>query len=374
MNRCLPIMVSVLNVLLVIFPATGVILWGVLAFRAIAFRYPLDYGEAHMLDQAMRLLDGENIYRHDRLSPPYSITNYPPVMVGVMVPLEFTFGPTFWWGRALCVLCTLATALLLGLLTFRFTNDRVSSFFTGAYFCGTPGVAFWSPLVRVDMLALTFSVAGIFTLSRQQLKKWQFVCGIVLLVSAAFTKQSYLLAAPLACFCWLWCNDRKRAWRLVGALGIIGIGAALALDVATDGGFLFHVVRANVHEFTLPRLVNFWGGFIETTGIGLSVGLVFLSFPSSFRAWPLLGPFLVGAALASLTVGKAGSSINYFLELNAALALASGQALAWGRAQGSMLIKAGIVGCIALQSGLNLENMNEWCGPITRNDLIVART
>ena len=51
-----------------------------LAFQATAlgYRYELDYGEAPLVDQAVRLAAGETIYQPDLTVPPYTISNYPP--------------------------------------------------------------------------------------------------------------------------------------------------------------------------------------------------------------------------------------------------------------------------------------------------------
>src|SRR5579862_2959962 len=43
--------------------------------------YTLNYGEGPLLDQAVRLAHGENIYQPDLSQPPYTITNYPPLYV-----------------------------------------------------------------------------------------------------------------------------------------------------------------------------------------------------------------------------------------------------------------------------------------------------
>ena len=77
----------------------------------ITFPYPLDYGEGPLLDQAMRLVRFENIYRHDLTVPPYTLANYPPLFPLAQAPFVWAFGPAFWYGRALSVLSILAAAL-----------------------------------------------------------------------------------------------------------------------------------------------------------------------------------------------------------------------------------------------------------------------
>jgi hypothetical protein len=46
-------------------------------------------------------------------------------------------------------------------------------------------------------------------------------------------------------------------------------------------------------------------------------------------SWRLVAPYLIGAALSGLTIGKVGSNVNYLLEPGAAVALAIGALVAW---------------------------------------------
>jgi len=55
--------------------------------RVIAFPYPMDYGEGPLLAQTRALGHRENIYRADLTSPPYTISNYPPLYPLVLSPV-----------------------------------------------------------------------------------------------------------------------------------------------------------------------------------------------------------------------------------------------------------------------------------------------
>ncbi|MFN8560357.1 MAG: hypothetical protein U0703_01685 [Anaerolineae bacterium] len=65
--------------------ARGLILYAQHAPLALDDPYTLNYGEGPLLDQAVRLARGEWHYRAD-LTPPYTITNYPPLYVLAQVP------------------------------------------------------------------------------------------------------------------------------------------------------------------------------------------------------------------------------------------------------------------------------------------------
>src|SRR5688572_18487269 len=98
-----------------------------LARAALAFPFPLDYGEGPMLDQSLRLADFENIYRNSFASPPYTVSNYPPLFQLIQVPLAWIVGPAFWYGRLISILSALSTAGLIGLILHALTGDRIAA-------------------------------------------------------------------------------------------------------------------------------------------------------------------------------------------------------------------------------------------------------
>src|SRR6476660_6612673 len=85
-----------------------------LAGAALAFPFPLDYGEGPMLDQTLRLAHFETIYRNSFASPPYTVSNYPPLFQLIQVPLAWTIGPAFWYGRLISILSAVSAAGLIG--------------------------------------------------------------------------------------------------------------------------------------------------------------------------------------------------------------------------------------------------------------------
>jgi hypothetical protein len=87
--------------------------------RVVAFPYPADYGEGPLLAQTLRLGHLESIYRSDLTSPPYTVSNYPPLYPLVLSPLARLWGPAFWYGRLLSWLSVGAAAMLIGLILTR---------------------------------------------------------------------------------------------------------------------------------------------------------------------------------------------------------------------------------------------------------------
>jgi 4-amino-4-deoxy-L-arabinose transferase-like glycosyltransferase len=320
---------------------------------AISHRYPLDYGEAPLVDQAMRLAAGQSIYRTEIATPPYTISNYPPLYIASLVPFLKLFGPSFFAGRALSALCAWAAGLFLALIIFTQTRDRLAAILTGLFFVAFPYVTQWSSLLRVDLLALACSLGGLYLLARWPLTRGRLIVAATLLVASIYTRQSYALAAPLAAFVWLWTHDRRWALGLAALVGGLTLLLFLPLNALTQGGFYFNIVTANVNEFGMERLEWNLRRLWRTAPILLYIGAASLALIRRWNpAWPLIAPYLIGASLSALTVGKIGSNVNYFLELCAALSLAAGAVVAWSRKKsGIRLLRILLLGLLVFQTG-----------------------
>jgi hypothetical protein len=362
-----------------IFAALAIIICIGYQLAAIKYPYSMDYGEAPLVDEAMRLAAGENIYRADISTPPYTISNYPPLYIALLALSVKLFGPasTFVVGRIISALCAWIASLCLGLIVYNATRDRLAAYCAGFTFIAFPFVMFWSPLLRIDMLALALSLAGLCLLTWRPDSPRSFVAAALLLVAAIYTRQSYALAAPLAGFVWLLTRDWKQALRLAGLVGGLSLILFLILNVWTRGGFYFNIVTANVNEFKMDNLIYHWNQFRDTALILLLIGgaSFFLALVSMGRKlleerstsdansdiytiirhsvsrglnplWALTAPYLIGAALSAATIGKIGSNVNYLLELCAALSLAAGAVIAWSGVQTAIHSLRPVVLCL----------------------------
>jgi hypothetical protein len=328
---------------------------------SVAYPYSLDYGEAPLIDQAARLSAGENIYRPDISTPPYTIANYPPLYVISLIPFLNWFGSPFHMARVISVIATLLSATFIGLMIHSLSNNRYAALVASMLFLASPYVVQWSGRARIDSLALAFATGALFIFVRWPKARWAWLTGGLLLVAAVYTRQSYALAAPFAAFVWLWTKDKFRAIQLALLVGGLGIVLFLLINFFTDGGFFYNIVTANVNEFGWDRLKDNLTRLWEDGQIILVLSALFLLIGwrrqtewRTQKSWSILAPFLVGAFLSGLTIGKIGSNINYFLELAAALALIGGVLIAWS--QEYPWRNTAVVLLIAIQFGLLLES------------------
>jgi len=298
----------------------------------IAFPYSVDYGEGPILDQVMRLSRGESIYPRDISQPPYIIGNYPPLYHLVQLPFAWIFGPAFWYGRVINLLCIIAAAYFIGSSLFSITKNWAAAILGGVLLPTIPYILHWSGFVRIDSLALALSWAALFVIIRNPQSRNALILTAVLLTLAIFTRQSYGLAAPFAAFIWLlYHKPRRKAFELALWTGGFSLGAFLGLNLVTRGGFYFNIVTANVNPF-LWRTVNenaekIWNhmGFLVITGAAYLVLAVWFKQ----KAWWVVAPYLLASTATAITIGKDGSNVNYLYEFSAALALVAGALMAW---------------------------------------------
>lgn len=302
---------------------------------ALPHPYSLDYGEAPLIDHAMRLTMGENIYRADLSQPPYTITNYPPLYMALLAVSVKLFGPAeaFLAGRIISALCCWIAALCIYLILFKQINDRLAAAAGATVFFAFPFVVFWSPLLRIDMLALALSLGGLTTLIWKPGSRLHFIVAGLLLVAAIYTRQSYALAAPFAAFVWLAARDWKQAFRFAALVGGVAFILFIVFHSLTDGGFFYNIVTANANEFRTRQLMDNAKRFVEVAFMPLLFGgLSLFLIPRWNPLWTLAAPYLIGSLISAATIGKVGSNMNYLLEFCAALGLAAGIVVAASRA------------------------------------------
>jgi len=310
----------------------GAIVFAVDGARVIAFPYPMDYGEGPLLAQTRALGNLGNIYRADLTSPPYTISNYPPLYPLLLSPVARLAGPAFWYGRLLSWLSILAAAMLIALIVHALTRDRLAAVIGGLWLLAFPPASYWAGLYRVDALALALSLGGLYLCVRRPGARWTVPLAALLLTAAIFTRQSYGLAAPLAAAGWLLGVGRGRpALALLGLVAALGAALFAGLEWLTRGGFSFNIVTANLNEYQPGSLAVHLADVWALMPIGLTAAGLFLLLAGVLRvpSWRLVAPYLVGAALSGLTIGKVGSNVNYLLELGAAVALSVGALMAW---------------------------------------------
>jgi hypothetical protein len=295
-----------------------------LFYGAVCLFYPydLDNEEGFILNQIHQLRHGHTIYPELK-APPYTVGNYPPVYQVVNLPFSLVFGTHHWYGRLISILATLVLGYLIGRIVYRITEDIFTALVAGIFPFAVHYIYSWAVLNRVDMLALAFTLAGIYKVFKEPKK---IVVPVILFLLAFYTKQT-MIAAPVIAFFYIFLNDPKKAGLFAVSLGLSGLMVFLTLYGLTHGEFFYHLVLYNMNPFRwssvwnyLTNMVHFYWPFFLIVLIGF--------FVHWGRDWKLLfGGWFLLSALVAISAGKDGSAVNYLIEMFIAGSILAGVSL-----------------------------------------------
>lgn len=325
---------------------------GCYLFTAVlALRYPfgIDYGEGIVWHQMHMIMAGKgygSIVGFPAIAFPYPPFYY----VATSVLASGTGWDELASGRLLSIVSAILAAAFIGAIASRLIRPEVDpairrtcAVLAALMALATRPVLEWSILMRVDMLFVALSFAGVYCGLLALTRPKMIHVAALLFVAAIFTKQ-IAIAAPAAVFGVMLVVRPRTAFAGMLTGGIASL-AALGLTLwFTDGEFLRNILFYTINRFRPIQVLDIleavgnhfgtlalalWGIRIRLRQLprwpGAKQG--FSAWAEALRASPvqagfvmLLG-YLVLATLLLITVLKAGSDINYFLEWCCLLAL-----------------------------------------------------
>ena len=299
-------------------------------FTYLWFPYPLDDGEGFCLNQAVRVASGQALYP-PLGSPPYIITNYPPVFPWLLSiftdPNNIRFAP----GRMISIIATLVIALTAGGSVRAVTKNTAVGWITGFLILASPVFYFWGALLRVDILATALGMVAFYI--AVSAKGPRTYWAIPFLLAAFYTRQSsveVLIAIVVALFIngenerRILSENRRQALLLGGLWVILVLAALAALQISSHGEFWNHTVVYTRTRFFPMRAVGNIIFIVQTHAILVLLSLFALA--GSLRQTPrrIFGLFFLASILTSLLSGKVGSDMNYFLNFLVAASMLTG--------------------------------------------------
>jgi hypothetical protein len=254
----------------------------------------------------------------------------------------------------------------------------------GAAYAALPLVQGMGALLRVDLVGLALSVAGVYVFCRgaasglatedtedkneedflrvsssvSSVANLSLLTSAVLFVAAVFCKHS-LLAAPAACTLYL---VARRRWR--EAANFAGFGAALGVSAfalaewLTGGFFAEHLFLTHPDPFS-------WNSYalrITRLAIGasplLALAVVRIIWELRRRQLSVVAWWFLLATITAITAGKQGSGWNHFLEWAAALCLCAG--LGWDVVRRARWATVLFTTCVAAMLIWPAQSMFDW--------------
>lgn len=312
----------------------------------IGYPFGADYGEGIVWQQMRNIMAGHG---YAPLSVfPAIVYHYPPVFHVATGLLSNLIGSDeLSTGRAISFLSTLATVPLVGLLAAWLGGsgkDRVAAIVGGAtvglIFLSCQPVAEWAPLMRVDMIALLFSMAGLVLALRATERPELLHFAALCFTLSVFSKQ-VSIAAPVAAFLGLVAVRPRLAMKLT-VLTVMQSGLVLLLlSWLTHGYFLRHIILYNVNRMSPNGLSALIQPLRQQ-----AIYIVLACAGAGVLCHRLVGlwrqrtvqPFAVACIVAALCyfilktlmlvmIMKSGSSINYVVEWLGAVAILDGVAI-----------------------------------------------
>jgi len=270
---------------------------------AVTLRGPVLYGEGAVAHAAILTRSASEYELGDAL---FVAANYPPLYFRLA-----GLGDPFVTGRVVSIAATLFVALAIAWRA-RAAGRLVAATIAIAWLGSVP-VLQWGPAVKPDLLALALTVGAVVALERS---RPLYVVAGVLLGLAAVAKPTALLPAAMM---WVFV---ARGHPRAALVSVASAGAsALVVGVATGGASRLawtHVVEWNA----LPWRPELAAPLVLIAIIVLLVPIVtmLVTRPSV----TIVTAYAAGAVAILVLGGREGATINYFLDLSAALALGLG--------------------------------------------------
>jgi hypothetical protein len=293
-----------------------------------------DYGEGIVWEQLIGLVQGQGFGPAQGI--PAIVYHYTPLYHLVSAAVAPFTRDALQAGRLVSFLATIATALLLMLMTRRLIGSQphrivawICAVLAAAMFLHFQYVVYWGPLMRVDPLAVLLTVAGLFC-GMEALRRPKLIyASAILFVLAVYSKQTSVVA-PVAVFGVLLFVRRSLALRGIAVAVALGLVLLAAMLAWTDGRFLKHVIGYNVNRFTVENLIftlRVAKAQLDMSAL-LFAGAFTLFFVVQLRerwrwsaenlersaAIAMLLGFMVLKTMSLVALGKSGASSNYWIE------------------------------------------------------------
>ena len=275
----------------------------------LTMRAPVLYGEgavAHAAILARDRLEYTIGAHYGDVSPIFTAANYPPLYFH----LAAIGDDPFVAGRVISIAATLFVG---GVIAFRAraAGALVASAIALAWLGSIP-VMQWGLALKPDLLTLALTVGATLVLARA--RPLPLAAGVF--IGLAVMAKPTTLLPGIALLAYVARRDPLGATRgLVGAV-VAALGVAL-VTYGPDEAFRIHVIDWNA----LPWRPELLGPLAVIALIVLAVPIA--TVVATRAAGGAVGAYLVGAIGVLLLGGREGATVNYFLDLSAALALAA---------------------------------------------------
>jgi hypothetical protein len=275
----------------------------------------MDFGEGFTMYIAKLWANGQ--LQWDPSQQPYMTLIYGVIYPAILKPFVLLFGPDLRIGRIICLIAAAVIGVFIFLIARKFTRNKYIPFIAALLPMLHPGYREWIMQARCDMVAIMFSVIGVYLAIRWQSCK-KIYWSIPLFILAFFTKQTAIIGAGAICI-YLLISNRKVFFKYSAILLVSGILIILIGNSLTNGQFFMQLWEYNkTVPFLWPQnktVHNYQYVFYPTIIILAYVAIIIVVKRDLFKQH--LIPILwlsVSIAVTCVLLFRKGAFINYGIE------------------------------------------------------------
>ncbi len=235
-------------------------------------------------------------------------------------------------GRVLAWVCALGSYIIIFFSLRKCSVKTTMAIWWAALPCALPIISKNLVSMIPDYGALFFTLLGLYCFLPTQTpikphhKRWWI--GIIALTIAFFFKQNFIWGL-CAVGLHLLLHKRFKDTLVYSAIALCFLLIPIViLQILTDGQYWLHATfsPATLKMWQAQSFVRYWSLFIEESLWVAPIALIGMCL-ALYRSWrhPIT-LYMLLCLLSSVFLGKVGSGDNYFIEITAAISLAS----AWG--------------------------------------------
>ncbi|MFH7881019.1 MAG: glycosyltransferase family 39 protein [Candidatus Aenigmatarchaeota archaeon] len=278
------------------------------------YPFDTDVTESYLLLPAIRLLNGKPLYNDIHSLHHFSSFKYPPIFPIINYFTLLILGKNLLSARIIVFISTLFVGFFVFLITKKIVKDFELSLFSTLLFFSSYVIFQMGTQVRADMLAMLFSIVGIYFFINYKKGKNLFFSTIFSFL-ALFTKQNFI-AAPLSMFFYLLINDKKNCIKFLIHFSLLTFIITFLTNFLTNGQFILHVFyyAKGIIIFSLNDLIFLLKDRLINSSIFIFLGLIYFvrNKNNIVSIW-----FLTSLILTIFQFIREGSWINYLIEITA---------------------------------------------------------
>jgi hypothetical protein len=267
-------------------------------------------------DSVTDLFAKENMFQ-----PPFLMPMYGPFYFGVARFLFNIFGESFFILRFLTVFSLVAISGVLKVIAQRYSNSACAWIAPAMFLAIFPLVVWSGAPTKPEYFAAFFSMSGIFVyyyFGFNDNKGWVIASGLLFLL--ALLIKFFIVVGLLATLTHLLLRRKYHEFfgLFIFSFGLFGV-IYYWLNMRTDGGLLLFNVMGNAPTPQLLRIIS--AGLLkylnDTFNIIASTAILLLLLQEKTlkNITGLIGvAFFMSLALGVVSIGRPGSTSNYFLE------------------------------------------------------------